>query len=34
MAGARELTAEEKGQSYSKYYYRPHAGASPELAPC
>jgi phloretin hydrolase len=33
MAGGRELTAEEKEKSYSKYYYRAHAGASPELAP-
>ena len=33
MAGMRELTAEEKAKPYSKYYYRPHAGASPELAP-
>jgi phloretin hydrolase len=33
MAGMRELTVEEKVKPYSKYYYRPHAGASPELAP-
>ena len=33
MAGMRELTAEEKAKPYSKYCYRPHAGASPELAP-
>jgi hypothetical protein len=33
MAGMRELTAEEKAKSYSTYYYRPHTGPSPELAP-
>ena len=33
MPGIRELTADEKAKPYSKYYYRPHAGASPELAP-
>ena len=33
MVGLRELTAEEQGRPYSKFYYRPHAGASPELAP-
>jgi phloretin hydrolase len=32
MSGMRELTATEKARPYSKYYYRPHAGASPELA--
>jgi phloretin hydrolase len=32
MAGMRELTADEKAKAYSKYYYRPHTGASPELA--
>jgi phloretin hydrolase len=32
MVGMRELTAEEKAKPYSKYYYREHAGASPELA--
>ncbi len=32
MGGMRELTVEEKAKPYSKYYFRPHAGASPELA--
>ena len=32
MAGMRELTAEEQAKPYAKYYYRKHAGASPELA--
>jgi hypothetical protein len=32
MAGMRELTAEEQAKPYAKYYYRQHAGASPELA--
>jgi phloretin hydrolase len=33
MAGMRELTAEERAKPYAKYYFRAHAGASPELAP-
>jgi hypothetical protein len=33
MAGIRKLTADEKAKPYSKYYFRAHAGATPELAP-
>ena len=33
MTGLRELTAEEQARPYSRYYYRPHAGASPGLVP-
>jgi len=32
MAGIRELTADEKAKPYSHYFFRPHAGVSPELA--
>jgi hypothetical protein len=33
MAGARDLTGAEMARPYSKYYFREHAGPSPELAP-
>jgi phloretin hydrolase len=32
VAGSRELTPEEQAKPYSKYYFREHAGPTPELA--
>jgi phloretin hydrolase len=33
VSGSRELTPEERAKPYSKYYFREHAGPTPELAP-
>jgi hypothetical protein len=33
VAGSRELTPEEQAKPYAKYYFREHAGPTPELAP-